>query len=229
MKLNNIVVIEDDSILSSQLKEILEMSQFRVHLFQSAEDYLLSRQAVSQPCIFLIDLNLPGLGGTELIKVIRHNDKLSSIFVLTGADPKDAFSIALSAGADDFLSKPYNPDHLLLKVQNTQRKLEVLVSLNIDYGVKLVPEARMISCDGVKVKLTNREYLIAKELFSAPGEIQGREKIIRSFSDSDITERTIDVHVSSLRRKIAGLGLEIETCRGKGYRLSGLEAKAVAI
>ncbi len=172
---------------------------------------------------------LPGLAGSELVKVIRYKDKISPIFIISGQSPDSALQKCLSAGADDFLSKPYNPDHLLLKVLNAQTKLRFMIGSMMEFGVKLVPEAKLVSRDGIKVKLTNREYSIMETLLSLPEEILSREKLIKEMADDEITARTIDVHVSSLRKKIVKLELEIETCRGKGYRVKGLALKAMAI
>lgn len=230
MQPKNFIVIEDDVALASQFKAMLEMEKFTVQVYHSAEDYLLSPgSAQTVPHIFLIDLNLPGLAGSELVKVIRYKDKLSPIFIISGQSPDSALERCLSAGADDYLCKPYNPDHLLLKVLNAQIKLRFMIGSMMDFGVKLVSEARLISRDGKKVQLTNREYAIMETLLSFPEEILSRERLLKEIGDDEITERTIDVHISSVRRKITSIDLEIETCRGKGYRVKGLELNAVGI
>jgi two-component system response regulator PhoP len=229
MNRKNLIIIEDDELLARQLKEIFEISDYSVLVYHSAEDFLFSKTEIPRPAIYLIDLNLPGLSGVELVKVIRQRFKFSTIFVITGESPMEAFKSCLSAGADDFLSKPYHPDHLLLKVQNAQKKLELLKGSVMDFGVKMVRESRLIAQDGVKIKLTNREYVIMEKLLLFPDEVVSRETLLRAMSDEEVTERTIDVHVSSLRRKIARLNLEIETCRGKGYKIGGLQMSAVAL
>lgn len=229
MNTKQLVIIEDDILLAKQLKEIFELSDYDVKVFNTAEDYLFSKAGLNSPAIYLIDLNLPGLMGIDLMKVIRHQDKFSAIFVITGESALDAVKKSLTAGADDFISKPFNPEHLLLKVKNAHAKLQLLRSSMIDVGVKLVPDACLVSRNGHKMKLTNREYAIIKKLLSTPDEIFSREVLVKEMRDNDITERTVDVHVSSLRRKLSKLGLKIETIRGKGYRVSGLEMKAVSL
>lgn len=230
MQTKNFIVIEDDMALAFQFKAMLEMERFTVHVFHSAEDYLMSaRVAPNVPHIYLIDLNLPGLAGSELVKVIRYKDKISPIFIITGESPDSGLQKCLSAGADDYLCKPYNPDHLLMKVLNAQVKLRFMLGSMMDFGVKLMAEARLVSRDGEKVKLTNREYAIIEKLLSSPDEVVSREMLIKEIGDDEITERTIDVHISSLRKKVSKLELEIETCRGKGYRISGHEIRAEAI
>lgn len=230
MATNNFVIIEDDVILAGQLKSILELESFEVQVYHSSEEFLLtSKSAQVTPFIYLIDLNLPGLTGSELVKVIRFKDKLSPIFIISGASLDTGLSKCLSAGADDYLLKPYNPDHLLLKIKNAQTKLRFMIGSMMEFGVKLIPEAKLVSRDGLKAKLTNREYAIMELLLSAPDKVHSRETLIKEIGDTEITERTIDVHISGLRKKIEKISLEIETCRGKGYRVKGLEIKPVAI
>lgn len=220
MNAKNVVVIEDDVELAEQTKTMLEMNSFHVDVFHSAEDFLLS-SIVSpvNPHIFLIDLNLPGLAGCELIKVIRYKDKVSPIFMISGATQDEFLNKCLSAGADDYILKPYNPDHLLLKIKNAQIKLRHFLGSTIDFGVKLVPEAKLLSRDGVKMKLTNREYAIVEQLISSPDEIHTREMLVKKIGNDEVTVRTIDVHVSTARKKIEKLKIGIETMRGLGYRI----------
>lgn len=230
MATKNFVIIEDDVLLASQLKTVLEMAAYDVKVYHSSEEFLLSSKMNQlTPFIYLIDLNLPGLAGSELVKVIRYKDKISPIFMISGTTLNTALEECLSAGADDYLLKPYNPDHLLLKINNAQAKLGFMMGSMMDFGVKLLPEAKLICRDGLKAKLTNREYSIMERLLSAPNEVHSREKLIKEIGDAGITERTIDVHISALRKKIEKISLEIETCRGKGYRIKGLEIKPVAI
>lgn len=220
MDTKSIVVIEDDKQMAAQLKLLLEMQSFKVSVFHSAEDYLLNLNvSPNQPYLYLLDLNLPGLGGCELVKVIRFKDKVSPIFMISGATQDHDLNTCLSAGADDYVLKPYNPDHLLLKIQNAFSKLRFFLGSAIDYGVKLVPEANLVARDGIRVQLTNREFAIIEQLITTPDEIHTREVLVKKMGCEDVTERTIDVHVSSLRKKIEKLQIGVETLRGKGYRI----------
>jgi DNA-binding response OmpR family regulator len=230
MKPQNFVVVEDDILLARQFREILESETFTVKVFHSAEDYLLNCSELPKGLqIYLIDLNLPGIAGLELIKAIRYSDKISPIFIISGDASDTVLSSCLSAGADDYLNRPYNPDHLLLKVSNAQRRLKYMVGSMINFGLKIVPTSRLISRDGQKIKLTKREFAIIEKLLASHEEVVSRETLLKGIVANEITGRTVDVHVSSLRRKLSRLELQIETCRGKGYRMSGLAMKAIAI
>lgn len=218
--MKNFVVIEDDVVLSEQMRMMLELQTFHVGVFHSAEEYLMNAKVAPHiPNIYIIDLNLPGLGGCELVKVIRYKDKVSPIFMVSGSTLDENLKMCLAAGADDYVLKPYNPDHLMLKIANSQIKLRYFLGLNIDFGVKLVPEAKLIARDGVKLKLTNREFAIVEQLISAPDEIHSREELVKNIGIDEITVRTIDVHVSSVRKKMRKLNIGIQTMRGLGYRI----------
>lgn len=230
MIIENFVVIEDDLALAGQFKAMLELESFKVNVFHSAEDYLLSPQSQSKtPYIYLIDLNLPGLAGSELIKVIRHKDKIAPVFIISGESPEIALKKCLDLGADDYLAKPYNPDHLILKIRNAQNKLKFLITSMIGYGVKLIPEANLISRDGSKLRLTGMEFAIIEKLLAHPDEVISRVRLIKEICGKEITERTVDVHVSNLRKKLIKIDLGIDTLRGMGYRIKNLEQTAVSI
>lgn len=224
MNQRKVIIIEDDQILSAQLRSMLELEDFDVQSFPSAEEFLYSKEPrISLPTVYLLDLNLPGLRGTELIRVIRHRDKLSMIFMITGATSNEAFEDAFRLGADDFLAKPFHPEHLLLKVRNAHHRLVAVESSVMGLGMKLMPEGRVLAYNGKKLRLTDREFSIIQKLISSPEEIHTRASLIQGLGAVGITERTIDVHVSNLRKKLATINLQIETYRNKGYRLGTLD------
>lgn len=218
MNLKKCIVVEDDLGLAKQLEQLLELSHFQVQIYHTAEEFLL-RQPSLPPCIYLIDLNLSGIKGVELIKLIRYQDKISPIYILSGAILESEISGCLKHGADDFLLKPYNPDHLILKLLNAQAKTNLILKNMINVGVKLVPEANLVVHEGMKIKLTNREYTILEALITEPEAIHSREVLVSRMGEKEITDRTIDVHVSSLRKKMEQVKIGIETCRGRGYRI----------
>ena len=220
MHTKNFIVIEDDVLMARQMKLLLEMENYKVHVYHSAEDYLLNSETSPEtPYIYLVDLNLPGLAGSELVKVIRYKDKVAPIFMLSGSTLDAHVRQCLEAGADDIILKPFNPEHLLLKIKNARLRLQFFLKSNMDFGVKIVPEARVIFRDGVKMQLTSKEFLIVEQLIASPDLIHTRESLMKTMGDN-MTERLIDVHVSSVRRKLVKLNMGIQTLRGRGYRIS---------
>jgi DNA-binding response OmpR family regulator len=214
------VIIDDDVKFAGQLKSFLEFNQLSSAVYSNAEEYLHSKTFDStKPATYLVDLKLPGLTGSELVKVLRTKDKFSSIFILSGDDSEESLTKCFCAGADDYLMKPFNPEHLLLKIQNAKAKLDRFLGSSLTFGIKLVPEAQLISRNGTKIQLTRKEFAIASLLLEDQCRIYSRSDIISAFGQEDITDRTVDVHVCGLRKKLISLDLVIDTIRGKGYQI----------
>lgn len=218
------VIIEDDVSVAKQLKKILEMSWFSVEHHPDAEDFLLARKTFKR-CLYLIDLNLPGIGGKDMINLVRMNDKLSPIFIISGSVDDKRITEVLKNGADDYILKPFNPDHLLIKLMNSYNKLERIYNDQMSVGIKLIPEADLILREGKALKLTSKEYSILEQLLNDKTKVHHRDELISTIGSREITSRTIDVHISVLRKKLEAIFLEIETVRGQGYRIIVKEPK----
>ncbi len=218
LTVDKVVIIEDEKDVGEMLKYLLEKNAFHVDFYQSAEDFFLAKKFYST-CVYIIDSNLPGIQGQDVIRTIRSRDKISPIFIISGNTEGTDISQGLSCGADDYLPKPFNTDHLLQKVRNSVHKTNIILDNLMNVGIKLIPEAHSILHDGITVNLTAREFTIIDRLLKTPGKIVTREELVGDFDDSEITERTIDVHVSSLRKKLEKIKLVIDTVRGKGYKI----------
>lgn len=212
------IIIEDEKSLAQQLGTILTASNFECELYYNAEEFLLAKK-FHQNCLYLLDLSLPGIQGKELINLIRVRDKFSPIFILSGNLDESKVTDVLRCGADDYVQKPYNPDHLLMKVNNAFNKMENILKDQLNVGIKLIPEADLVMREGKALKLTSKEFLIIELLLKDVQKIHTREELIDHLGTSEITARTIDVHVSGLRKKLEPIEMEIETIRGKGYRV----------
>ncbi|MFL5783674.1 MAG: response regulator transcription factor [Bacteriovoracaceae bacterium] len=216
--MDKIVIIEDEKEVGEMLKFLLEKNSFNVDFYPSAEDFFLAKKFYST-CVYIIDSNLPGIQGEDVIRTIRSKDKLSPVFIISGNTEGEDISHGLACGADDYLPKPFNTDHLLQKVRNSVEKTKIVLDNMMNVGIKLIPEAHSILIDGTTVNLTQREFTIIERLLKTPGDIVTREELVSDFDDSEVTVRTIDVHVSSLRKKLEKIKLSIETVRGKGYKI----------
>lgn len=216
MKIKKIVIIEDDTEVRTMLQTLFGSLDFDVDAYDSAEGFLLSSEKPTY-AVYVIDDHLPGIQGHELVSALRSRDLISPIFMVSGSLDESIKRQTLMKGADDYLYKPFNPDHLAIRIRTAVDRANVYLNSRFDTGVKLIPKANTVMVDGKTVTFSDREYRILSYLMNHPNQIITRQELVANFEDSEITMRTIDVHISSVRKKLDGLDLRIETCRGKGY------------
>jgi DNA-binding response OmpR family regulator len=215
----SVVVVEDEQDIASSLKYFLEKNDIGVVTFGSAEEFFAAKNVPDQ-CIYLVDWNLPGIKGIDIIKTLRLRDKLSPLFMLSANIESAQIIEGLQAGADDYITKPFNYDELLIRIKNALTKFGNLKDNMLNVGLKLIPEAHSVMMDGVTVSLTSREFIIFQHLHNHRNAPSTREELINQFeNDSEMTARNIDVHIFSLRKKMNKIKIGIETVWGTGYRL----------
>lgn len=216
MEIRKIIIIEDDKELRVMLRTLFSSHQFEVSVFDSSEAFLFSPDKPGYAA-YIIDVNLPGIQGSEIVTAIRSRDVVSPIFIMSGRQDDELKTATLKKGADDYIYKPFVAEHLVIRLQNALERANFLLNARMDTGIKTIPQANTIMVDGKPVPLSDREYKILSHLLAHTEQIIGREELVKSFDDTGITMRTIDVHISSLRKKLEGVDLTIETFRGKGY------------
>jgi len=219
MDSRNICLIEDERDIVIALTNFLTAQKYNVVSYNSAEDFYATKTEQFNG-LYLIDWNLPGETGVDMIKKVRRNDKISPIFILTAYSHSGDIITGLRAGADDYITKPYNLDELLQRIDNAHNKLVIIKEKIDNEDFKLIPEASAFVKDGKTINLTQREFIIFSKLHELSGEPATREELIESFKNNEkMTVRNIDVHIFSLRKKIKPAELFIETVWGKGYKL----------
>lgn len=218
---SRICLIEDEPEINEALTTYLSAANYKVDSFKSAEEFYQSSDPEFNG-LYLVDWNLPGEPGINIVTKIRERDKFSPIFIVSAYTQNEDILMGLKAGADDYIAKPFSLDQLLAKVENAQRKHEHIQSnVGIDKEIRLLPEASTFIKDGKTVSLTRREYIIFEKLFNHRGQPITRDELILCFdTDEKMTVRNIDVHVFSLRKKIKESDLIVETVWGKGYKLN---------
>jgi two-component system phosphate regulon response regulator PhoB len=177
--------------------------------------------------LLILDLLLPDMSGFEVLERIRaHPNPQNAPCLMLSALRDDTDRIrGLSVGADDYLTKPFNPDELVLRVGAILRRaraprllddVETIGPVSIDRG------GRRVIVKGQDAGLTPTEYRLLLLLASNPGLAQGREQLLRMVwgAEPDMQTRTVDVHIQRLRTKLGAAGDMIETVRGYGYRLA---------
>ena len=227
--MTSLLVIDDDVELCELLKDYLEPEGFKVTMANVSKQGL--ELALSgEYSLVVLDVMLPGISGFEVLRQIRASSKIPVIMLTARGDDVDRI-VGLEMGADDYLPKPFNPRELVARIRAIQRRYEpansedpgsalperlVVGDMELDKGT------RVVSRSGTPVEITSVEFDILEVLMRSAGKVVPRKDLVndalgRGYSPFD---RSVDVHVSSLRRKLGNRqdGLErIKTVRGTGY------------
>jgi two-component system alkaline phosphatase synthesis response regulator PhoP len=226
-----ILVVDDDREIARLLRGYLEQDGFAVRVAYDGESALhMLRQ--EQPDLLLLDLMLPGRDGWELTRLIRGDATLAAlpIIMLTARVEDTDKVLGLELGADDYVTKPFNPREVLARVRamlrRQQRFQQGAPAAALQIGALRLDAARhMVTCDGAPLELTQTEFQLLHMLMQNPGYVFTRSELIeRALGyNYDSIERTLDSHIKNLRRKIGDDPKDphyIHTVYGVGYRLA---------
>jgi DNA-binding response OmpR family regulator len=215
-----VLVVEDDDIVADAIERGLSAENFSVHRVSSAES---ARAAIDAEefALAVIDVGLPGADGLTLVRRLRTAGVALPTLVLTARCTLNDKVKALDIGADDFLSKPFEPAELAARCRALMRRaggaLEGIVKLN---RMKVDLAGHRLCIDDAEVELTAREWLVLECLVRRTGQIVPKERVQQSIAgpEQDITPNAVEVHVSRLRAKLGDAAV-IRSLRGLGYRL----------
>jgi two-component system, OmpR family, phosphate regulon response regulator PhoB len=221
-----ILVVDDEPDLLELVRFNLSQSGFVVETAETGQDGL-ARARQEPPDLLVLDLMLPDLPGTEVCRQIRSDPALRAtpIIMLTARSEEVDRVVGFELGADDYVSKPFSPRELTLRVQAILRRARSAPEAEgvLSHG-PLVVDAERHRCTvaGEPVELTAKEFSLLSTLMSRPGRVMSRQRLLDEVWGSDITvtERTIDTHLKRLREKLGEAGDLIETVRGVGYRFA---------
>ena len=226
-----VLVVEDEPDLREVIRYTLDREGFRVLESEDGEDGLdLLRREL--PELVLLDLMLPGLDGIEICRSIKYDPQTRNIPVImvTARGDETDIVLGLGVGADDYIIKPFRPHELVARVKAVLRRGrlrdESEGSERIVRERLTIDRARhQVLVDGQGVELTPTEFRLLETLASRPGRVFTRDQLIhRAFGeDVIVTERNVDVHIRSVRKKLAAARDLIETIRGIGYRFREFE------
>ncbi|MCD8239763.1 MAG: response regulator transcription factor [Clostridiales bacterium] len=223
-----IYVVEDDESIRDLLKIALEGSGYEVSAFESAEG-ALGRLERDKPSLMLLDIMLPGLDGTEALKLIRNNaNKAISrlpVIMLTAKDGERDKVLGLDSGADDYMTKPFSIPELLARVRTLIRRTEERkrAENELKLGMLTVKgDSRQVFVGDTEVALTFKEYEMLVYLLKNENRVVTRDELLREIWGYDYTgeTRTIDIHIRTTRQKLGEAGGYIKTIRGMGYKIS---------
>jgi DNA-binding response OmpR family regulator len=194
-------------------------SGYHVKGFSNSKDFYENKSDDFQG-LYIIDWQLSDQPGIEIVSSIRKKDEVSPIFMLSDYTENADKIEGLRRGADDYITKPFYTNEVVLKGQNILKKISLLKSKFSGEVVKLLPEASSFIKDDIIISLTKREFIIFNHLFYQLDKPVSRESLIMQFSEEKMTDRNIDVHIFSLRKKIKIVDIVISTVWGTGYKLN---------
>jgi two-component system phosphate regulon response regulator PhoB len=221
-----VLVDDDEPNLLELVRFQLEQAGFDV---ETAPDGRIGLEAIRRrrPSLVVLDWMLPDLPGTEVCRQLRSDPALRDlpVLLLTAKAEEIDRVVGFEIGADDYVTKPFSPRELVLRVQAILRRAagERTTGGVLERGALLLDaERHRCTVDAAEILLTAKEFRLLEALMSRPGRVLSRQQLLDEVwgSDISVTERTIDTHLKRLREKLGPAGDQIETVRGVGYRFA---------
>lgn len=224
MARGRILVIDDERDLIELVRYNLEKEGFTVQGAEDGESGLA--QAIRElPDLIVVDLMLPGVDGLDVCRSLRFDKRTARIpiIMLTAKSEESDRILGLELGADDYVTKPFSPRELVARIKAVLRRTSApqAESEIIQRGGLIIDlTRRVVSCAGDSISLTATEFRLLQFFATRPGRVFSRSELIDGVLGRDVVveDRTIDVHITGLRKKLGGCGDWIETVRGFGYR-----------
>lgn len=210
-----ILVVEDDPGISDVLDYALKREGHELTLTARGREAV---DLASQADCVVLDVGLPDIDGFEVCRAIRKNSAIPIIFLTSRSEEIDRV-VGLEIGGDDYLAKPFSTRELVARIKAIMRRISPERPAS-DQALAIDRERRTVSYQGTPVDLSRLEFEMLAMFLGQPGRVFTREQILdQAWTDGGyVTDRTVDVHVKSLRKKLGDPSL-IETIRGVGYRL----------
>ena len=219
--MKKILIIEDEKIIRDELKTLLENASYEVSClekFNNIDNDLKEKK----PNLILLDINLPNANGELILKEIRKESSVPVIMVTSRALEVDEV-LSMSYGADDYITKPYNPTILLLRIQNIFKRMENNMEALFYDDIIVNPQKGILEKDKKTLELTKNEMIIFTYLLSNRGRIVTRDDLMTDLWSNEeyINDNALTVNISRLRTKLENFGYHdvIETRKGQGYIL----------
>ena len=231
MSEQRVLVVDDERDITALVAYHLAKAGYRVTTASSGTAALQAVEA-QVPDLVVLDLMLPGRSGFEVLEELRRREETRDVGVILLTARRDAPDRirGLASGADDYLTKPFSPEELVLRVGAVLRRLRAPAAPTGGGTLKVGPvtvdrAGHTVTVHGRSVELTPIEYRLLLVLAERRGRVQSRPQLLESVweAQSDIQTRTVDMHVQRLRSKLEEAGGLIETVRGFGYRMKAAE------
>lgn len=223
-----ILIVDDELDILELISYNLRKEGYEVESVQSGEQALRA-MASNPPDAVLLDLLLPGVDGIETCRRIKKDERFRNtpVLMLTARTEDSDIVTGLEVGADDYITKPFSPKVLVARLRAALRRgsgdeaTAAISTLLHVHGIDIDAARHEVRCDGAIVLLSATEFAILEFLVRNPGLVFSRTRIIDAIRGEDypVTERSVDVQILGLRKKLGAHGSHIETVRGVGYRL----------
>jgi two-component system response regulator CpxR len=225
-----ILIVDDDEELAGLLSELLTREGFRVDMQHDGVKGLAAALGGGYD-LMVLDVMLPGMDGFEILRRVRRESRLPVLMLTARGEDEDRI-IGLELGADDYLPKPFNTRELVARVRAIMRRLEERrpgVKFEVN-GISIDPGTRDVTRDGTPVEVTTFEFDILETLMRAAGRVVSRDDLMEELYGRKATpfDRSVDMHISHLRKKLEGDKPLIKTVRGVGYQFVRSPEEGVA-
>ena len=231
---HRILVVDDEPDITALVAYHLAKAGYRVSTAANGPDALKAARE-ERPDVVILDIMLPTVSGYDVLAEMRKREETREVgVILLTARREEADRIkGLSLGADDYLTKPFSPQELTLRVQALLRRLgapAISAGSTVNAGaISIDRSSHRVTVNGADLELTATEFKLLLTLVERRGRVQSRPQLLETVWEAqpDIQTRTVDMHVQRLRSKLGEAGNMIETVRGFGYRFRGTDkAKA---
>lgn len=219
-----ILLVDDEPSITELARMYLERDGFRIHEAADGEA-ALEATTKHKPALIVLDVMLPKLDGFDVCRSLRSKGDQTPIIMLTARDEDIDKILGLELGADDYLTKPFNPRELVARVKAILRRSEAKKTADdkpLHRGdLTIDPAAREVRLAARTLDLRAQEFDLLLTLAESPGRVFSREQLLQLAWGFDYygQTRTVDVHIAHLRKKLEGGGVKIETVTGVGYKL----------
>lgn len=229
---DRVLVVDDEKDIVALVAYHLTRAGYQVTTASNGPEALREAQR-EKPALIVLDLMLPGMSGFDVLEQLRADERTRHVAVLmltARRDEPDRIR-GLSLGADDYLTKPFSPEELVLRVGAILRRTRSAPAASPDtlaVGPMVIDRAAMtVDVDDTRLDLTATEFKLLMTLVERRGRVQGRAHLLETVWEAapDIQTRTVDMHIQRLRTKMGPAGDMIETVRGFGYRLRAAHSR----
>ncbi|MFJ3058333.1 response regulator transcription factor [Herbaspirillum sp. NPDC087042] len=218
----NVLLVEDDPVLTDGLSRVLNSHGFTVHTVNNGNDALSQR---FNAAVLVLDIGLPGIDGFEVLRRMRAAGNNTPVLLLTARDTIPDRVHGLELGADDYLVKPFATPELVARIKALIRRSAPQPAQLSVGGLSLDNATKRADIDGRKIELSLREWTVLEYLMQHASRVVSKQQIIDAVLPwgEDFTINAVEVYVSRIRLKIADSGVVIRTIRGFGYMLEKSE------